>query len=385
MTDERPKRRKRGQNEGGCYQRKDGRWEATITVAVVDGKPRRKSYYGRTKAEAMAAMRAAQRERDAGLPVDVPRQTVAQFLDRWLADVVKPSVAPKTYSSYAETVRVHIKPALGHHRLPKLSPQQVQELLSAKSAAGLSPRTVGYIRTVLRIALNRAVKWGVVARNVAALTDPPRGVRTERSPLTPEQARALLAAAEGDRLEALYRVAVALGLRLGEALGLRWEDVDLDAGALRVRFALQRIDGKLALKAPKTEKSRRALTMPPSLVAALRAHRVRQLEERLVAGSRWVDSGLVFTNTIGGPLEPSNVLKGFKRLLASAGLPDQRFHDLRHCAASLMLAQGVPMRVVMDVLGHSQMATTADLYSHVMPAAHREVAGAMDRILSAGT
>jgi integrase len=191
-----------------------------------------------------------------------------------------------------------------------------------------------------------------------------------------------LAAAEGDRLEALYRVALALGLRLGEALGLKWEYVDLDAGTLRVRYALQRIDGTLQLKEPKTEHSRRTLSLPASLVAALRAHRDRQAFERAAVGSEWRESGLVFTNTLGGPLEPSNVLKAFKRILVRAGLPEQRFHDLRHAAASLLLAQGVPVRVVMDILGHTQMATTMDLYSHVMPAAHKDAADLMERILA---
>lgn len=382
MVSEQSKRNKRGQNEGGCYQRKDGRWEATITLEIVNGKPRRKSYYGKTKAAAMAAMRAGQRERDAGLPIDVPRQTVGQFLDRWLADVVKTSLAPKTYSSYAETARVHINPTLGHHQLAKLSPQQVQELLAVKTAAGLSARTVSYIRTVLRIALAQAVRWGLIGRNAAALASPPRILRQERRPLSPEQARYFLDAVAGDRLEALYRVAVSLGLRQGEALGLAWEDVDLDGRTLRVRRALQRIDGKLTLKEPKTEQSRRTLTLPAALVPALTAHRARQNLERLAAGGAWVDNGLVFTTPRGTPLEPSNVLKRFKAILDGAGLPRQRFHDLRHCAASLMLAQGVPMRVVMDILGHTQMATTADLYSHVMPAAHREVADLMDAILT---
>ncbi|HEV2123759.1 MAG TPA: site-specific integrase, partial [Chloroflexota bacterium] len=313
------------------------------------------------------------------------RQTVRVFLDRWLADVVKQTTAPKTYSSYAETVRVHIMPTLGMIQLAKLTPQHVAAVLQAKRGAGLSPRTVAYIRSVLCIALNRALKWGMVTRNVAALTDAPRVERPEIRPLTPEQARQFVAAVDGARDEALYRVALALGLRLGEALGLSWTDVDLDTGTLRVRHALQRIDGKLVLKAPKTEKSRRTLTMPGSLVAALRKHKVRQLEERLVSGNRWTDSGLVFTNTIGRPMEPSNVLKTFKKHLAAAGLPEQRFHDLRHAAASLLLAQGVPPRVVMDILGHSQMATTMNLYSHVMPAAHREAAELMDRVLGGGT
>lgn len=222
----------------------------------------------------------------------------------------------------------------------------------------------------------------IIMRNPFVATQPVRVFRFEVRPLAPEQARTLLRVAEGDRDEPLYRVALALGLRLGEGLGLRWEDVDLDTGTLRVRFALQRTDGKLRLKATKSEKSRRTLTMPASLVAALHTHRVRQLEERLATGDRWKEAGFIFPNTSGKPSEPSNVLKRFKRLLVVGGLPAQRVHDLRHCAASLLLAQGIPPRVVMDMIGHSQIATTLDLYSHVMPAAHREAAELMDRILA---
>ncbi len=375
-------RKKRGQNEGGVYQRKDGRWEAQLTVPAADGgRAGRRSFYGRTKAEAVRKLRDAERDITRGLPVADGRLTVGAYLDRWLEDAVGPTVAPKTYASYSDTVRVHLTPLLGRIVLAKLGPADVQRLLAAKSAAGLSPTTVGYIRTVLRIALGRAEKWGLVARNAAALADAPRRARSEVRPLTPAEARRLLLEVEGDRLEALYRVAVSLGLRMGEALGLRWEDVDLDAGELRVERALQRVGGQLTLKEPKTEKSRRTLTLPPALARSLRAHRVRQLEERMAAGPRWEERGLVFTTAKGTPLEPSNVLKRFKAHLAAAGLPPQRFHDLRHCAASLLLAQGVPARVVMDVLGHTQISTTMDLYAHVMPAAHREAAARMEEIL----
>lgn len=165
--------------------------------------------------------------------------------------------------------------------------------------------------------------------------------------------------------------------------GLRWQDLDFHAGTLPMYFALQQIDGTLRLKELKTEHSRRTFTTPASLVAALRVHRDRQAFERAAGGDQWRESGLVFTNTLGGPLEPSNVLKAFKRILARAGLPEQRFHDLRHAAASLLLAQRVLPRVVMEILGHTQMATTMDLYSHVMPAAHTEAAALMDQLLTA--
>jgi len=372
--------KRRGHNEGNIKRRTDGLWEAR--VSLPGGK--RKSFYGKTRKDVQDKLRGALRDIDAGLDLGTSRQTVSQFLDTWLAEVVKPTLAPKTHGSYAEVSRVHLKPALGHHQLTKLTPQHVAALLKAKQDAGLSPRTVQYIRVVLRIALNRALKWQFVPRNVVILTDSPKVSRTEVKPLTPEQARAFLDAARSDRLEALYRVALALGLRLGEALGLSWADVDFETGTLRVRHSLQRIDGKLTLKVPKTEKSRRALTMPRTLAVALRDHRDRQAFEQAAAGNGWRDTGLVFTNALGGPLEPSNVLKRFQAILAANGLPKQRFHDLRHCAASLLIAQGVPVKVVADILGHSQLATTSDLYGHVYPAAHRDAADLMDRILMTG-
>ena len=254
-------------------------------------------------------------------------------------------------------------------------------MMNKNLAAGRSPRTVQYTHTVLRRALGRALKWGLVARNVATLVDRPRSVRQEMQSLSPEQARVFLQAAEGDRLEALYSVAIAVGLRQGEALGLRWDDVDLDAGKLRVRVALQRVNGKLQLVGPKTAKSRRTIALPQTAVIALRKHRTRQLEERLRAGEHWQEMGLVFPSTIGTPHDARNVVRAFQKLLEQAGLPHMRFHDLRHTCASLLLAQGVHPRVVMEILGHSQISLTMDTYSHVIPSLQREAAQQMDAAL----
>lgn len=220
--------------------------------------------------------------------------------------------------------------------------------------------------------------WSVVHHPVG------RVPRYELTPLDPAQARRLLDVIRGDRLEALYTVALAVGLRQGEALGLRWEDVDLDAGMMNVRHALQRVDGRLVLVEPKSHTSRRTIALPAGTVAALREHRRRQLEERVLAGRRWQDQDLTFTTTIGTPLDGTAVTKRFQRLLAYAGLPRQRFHDLRHACASLLLAQGVHPRVVMEVLGHSQISLTMNTYSHVIPALQREAADRMEALLAGG-
>lgn len=373
---------KRGDGEGTIRQRKDGRWEAMYSFRDERGNLQRRSLYAKTQREVREKLTTAIAALDRGQPPLTDRQTVAQFLDRWLADVVKPSVRPKTYESYRQIVRLYLAPTLGQHRLAKLTPQHVQSLMNEQLTAGRAPRTVLYMRAVLRRALGQALKWGLVARNVATLVDPPRSQRHDIRPLTPEQAGQFLTAARGDRLEALYAVAVSVGLRQGEILGLRWEDVDLDAGVLRVRVALQRLDGKPQLVEPKTRQSRRTLPLPAVVVRQLHAHRTRQREERLLAGERWQGAGwgLVFTNTLGGPLEPRNLTTRYKALLARAGLPNIRFHDLRHSCASLLLAQGVPMRLIMDILGHSQIGLTMNTYAHIFPELQRQAADAMDRL-----
>lgn len=381
------KPRGRGPGEGTIYQRKDGRWVGEVDLGHQigpDGKRRRRriQHYGATQREAREKLAEALKKQRENVPVAVDRQTVDDYLHRWLVDVATPKVRPMTLRGYEQIVRTHLVPGLGHHKLGKLSPQHVQELLNAKSAAGLSPRTVHHVRAVLRQALGQAVKWGLVSRNVAALVDPPRAVRHEPAFLTPAQARAFLDAVRDDRLEALYSVAVSLGLRQGEALGLHWRDVDLDQGTLRVRVALQRVGGQARLVEPKSAQSRRTVAMPPSVVAALRAHRARQLRERLAAGERWRDQGLVFATTIGTPLDARNVVRRFKAALRRAGLPDMRWHDLRHTCASLLLAQGVGPRTVMEILGHSQIGLTMNTYAHVMPELKRDAADLMERLLS---
>lgn len=382
---------RRGAREGSIAQRKDGRWQGRVHLGYEGGKRIRKHYYGASREEVAAKLTRALAEHQRGIaPVRDERQTVGSFVERWLVESVRPTVRPRTFESYELIVRLHIVPRLGGIPIARLAPQDVQSLLVAKLAAGLSPRSVQYVHAVLRRALGQAYRWGIVARNVATLVDAPRVARAEVRPLTPAEARRFLDAIRGDRLEALYTVALALGLRQGEALGLRWTDVDLEAGTLTVNRSLQRVPrvlrdataGRLVLVEPKTARSRRTIAMPAIVAAALRAHRTRQLEERLLAGSRWTEAGLVFTSTIGTPLDSRNVTHGFQRVLAGAGLPRQRFHDLRHACASFLLAQGVPARVVMEVLGHAQIGMTLGVYGHLLPTMQAEAAGRMDALLT---
>jgi integrase len=220
----------------------------------------------------------------------------------------------------------------------------------------------------------------LVPRNVATLVDAPKVEAYEPTLLTPAQAQQFLDAATSDRLEALYHVALSLGLREGETLGLRWQDVGLDAGTLRVAVALQPIHGKLVFVKPKTAKSQRTLPLPPPFVSILHQHKAWQLEERLLAGSSWREHDLVFPSRVGTPIHPSNLLRSFAALLKRAGLPRMRFHDLRHSCATFLALQGVPPHVAMEILGHSNIHTTLSIYTHVLDDSKREALNALGQL-----
>lgn len=316
-------------------------------------------------------------------PVD-QRQTVKQYLTRWLQETVKPNVRPSTYARSEQAVRLHLIPTLGRIRLAQLAPADVQALMREKLAHGLSNRSVQICHAVLRAALNDALRMGEVQRNVATLARPPRTVQRQVQPFSPDEARTFLRAVEGDRLEALFVLAVASGLRQGELLGLCWQDVDLEEGMLSVHYNLQRVDGEYRLVEPKTRQSRRTIALPEIAVAALRAHRVRQAEEKLAVGPTWTNLDLVFTSERGQPLNGSVVYARFKTIIKAARLRDQRFHDLRHCCATLLLVQGVHPRLVMETLGHSEIGVTMNTYSHVLSELRRETAVQMDAVLSSG-
>ena len=253
-------------------------------------------------------------------------------------------------------------------------------MLGRLTARGdLSPTTVRYAYAVVRIALGRALKSGRVVRNVATLVDPPARNRREPKPLTAEQARALLSATADDRLGPLWAVAIATGLRQGELLALRWQDVDFEGATLTVRHTLHR--GTRELAEPKTERARRTLRLGADALATLREHRRRQLEERIAAGPRWRDDGMVFASGIGTPLDARNVTRALADALRRTGLPPQRFHDLRHAYTTLLLEAGEDLAVVSRTLGHADLSTTADIYAHLTPAMLERTAARMDAIL----
>lgn len=375
---------RRGHGEGSIYQRTDGRWAATISLE--GGK--RKTFYGKTRKEVQEQLKTALHQQQLGMLVATPQQKVEQFLTHWLEDVHKYAVRPRTYERYEVMIRRHLIPGIGQHTLQKLSPQHLQTFYAKKLAEGLSPTTVAGLHKLLHLALDKALQWNLVPRNVCDVVSPPHVKRYEIQPLDAAQIQLFLAAAAGHRLEALFVLALATGMRRGEILGLKWRDIDFAQGTLQVRRVLAHVPAKLAGKGgfveaePKTERSRRSITLAPFTLEKLKAHRLKQKEEKLKAGPGWHENDLVFCTTIGTHLSSSRTFfEQFKRLLQKAGLPDIRFHDLRHSSASMLLGIGVHPKVVQEILGHSQISMTMDIYSHVLPTMQKEAIGKLNDVL----
>jgi integrase len=310
----------------------------------------------------------------------MPEPTVAAFLKEWL-DSIAHSVRPRTWRRYSEYVDLHVIPELGSTPLSALSSRQIQGLYANKIVGGLSTMSVLHIHSVLHRALGQARRWGLIRVNPTDLVDAPRPEPLEMNALSPKEARSLLEAARGDRLEALYALAVTTGMRQGELLGLRWRDVELEQRSLRVTTSLQYVPGRgLQLSPPKTARSRRRVLLSELAVGSLQRHLKTQREEML--DPLWEDNDLVFPNNRGRPMYATNLLsRSFACLLRRAGVRHVRFHDLRHTAATLLLGEGVHPKVVSEMLGHSKTAITLDTYSHATPTMQQQAANAFDRLL----
>lgn len=352
----------------------------------TDANGKQKSVYGKNHDECRKKLTEAMSNKDNGLNFDAGSQTVGQYMTRWLEDSARGDLAPRTYHSYRLQIRAHIVPAFGRTKLARLSPAHIQSLYAAKLRDGLKPSSVRYTHAVLHRSLEQAVKFGLIPRNPARVVDPPKIRQEEITPFTPEQARAFLEAARGERFEALYVVSLACGLRMGEALGLKWGDVDLEAGTMRVNRQLQRMrrdgeqSGTLTFSEPKNA-SRRTVDLPQRAIEALRTHRKGQTEE-ILGASEYEDSGLVFASVKGTPLEGTNIVnRFFKPLLRRSGLRAVRWHDLRHTYSTLLLSQGVHPKYVQQSLGHASIRLTLDRYSHWMPTMGRNAAEGIDEAL----
>jgi integrase len=369
---------KRGNGEGTISKRSDGRWMARLTLE--DGT--RKTLYGKTREAVAAKLTDALKSRKDGLPLPSDRYTVRQHFTGWL-ESVKATLKPRTHQRYEQLIRLHVLPVLGKAPLNKLTPQDLRRLYSGRQDAGLSSTTVHQLHAVVHHALKQALRDGLVARNVADLVSPPRVAQREMQTLSAAQARTLLSHASGERLEAIYVLALSTGMRQGELLALRWKDVDLDCRSVHVLGTLQRTKSGLTISAPKTSGSRRRVALTAIATDALRRHKAAQNEERLRLGGSWEDCDLVFANEVGRPIEAGNLLRrSYWPLLEKAELPRIRFHDLRHTAATLALAQNQNPKKVSEMLGHSKVGITLDLYSHVTPTMQDELADALNAVLS---
>jgi integrase len=384
---------RRGHGEGSITQRADGRWQVQVDLGRgSDGKRRRKYAYAETQADAVEQLRRLGGRQVDGQLLTTTTPTVSTFLEDWFA-TNSDEWRPSTRRGYRGSIDRFLKPAFGPLRLEQLSPAIVQRWLVQHKTEHGARRRIALAHACLRSALSEAQRLQLVMINAATLVKVPKPTAKPIAPLDVEQGRTFLEAAGRHRLEALFSVALACGLRLGESLGLKWEDVDLESGELRVRQQLQRDGKRLVLAELKTAKSRRTLALPKVCVDALKRHRTRQLEERLKAGAAWVETGLVFTTygkrgerrRVGAALDPRNVLRALGDVLEAAKLPHVRFHDLRHSAASLLIAEGVELVEVSMLLGHSELRVTADLYTHLVKQTAAKAATRMDALLTGRT
>lgn len=374
---------KRANGEGSIYKREsDGRYVGALTFPdPATGKNGRKVFYGKTRAEVRLKLREATDRLEEGQPVNDSKATVSQWLHHWSTTTLAASDRKEsTRSLYRSLAAKHLMPEpFGALRLDKLKPSDVEALVlrlrastrqlrqddgSEDQVRALSDSTIRSTYTVLRSALDGAVRDGLLARNPAAVIRRPGVERREALHLTPTEVRRLFSAAESSRYHRALVLIAATGIRRGECLALRWVDTDLDAGVMKIRGTLARINGNLSVTEPKTERSRRALPLSPATTALLAVQRKAQIAERLRAGSQWVDTGFVFTTETGQPVDPRNLLRVVQTAALRAGLKDVGVHSLRHSAATAMLEAGVNIKAVSDLLGHSSVSITGDIYGH---------------------
>ena len=374
---------RRGNHEGSIYRRaSDQRWVGQLLLGYDGlGRPIRRFVTAKTRSEVAQKLKQLRRQFDDGLTVPDAGLKLEALFERWFEDVLRHQVAPSTFSNYRAVTVKHIVPALGKKKISALMVTDVDRLLSSKIDSGLSTSTVRRIRAVLSQCLDQGIRWGVVSRNVASHSRAPRETRKEGRTLSPEQAKQFLAYLKGHRNEALYAVMLSTGLRRGEALGLMWKDLDRDSGVLQIRRQLKREGGTLVTADTKTSRSRRSVNLPPPMLKALLWHERRQETERTALSTSWIDTGFIFTSAVGTPIDPRNFYREFTKICRDAGMGDWHPHELRHSAASLMLAQGVKLQVVSQVLGHASIRMTADVYGHILDPDRQEAADAMGTLL----
>ena len=322
-----------------------------------------------TKKEALQYQTSVLSDLDRGTFIEPSKETLNEYLDRWLNTSAAPRLRERTLRDYRSLLARYVRPVLGHKMLPAVMPLDIQDLYTSMLESGLSPRTIRYTHAVLSSALKQAVKWQLLPRNAAEYVDLPRQKRTEMYAMSKDEVASFLATAKEDRWGTLFLLAVTTGMRPGEYMGLQWKDVNLDEGMIHVNKSLVRNKSEWRFDEPKTAKSRRTVKLAPTVVKSLRAHRSKQAAERLRAGIRYQDYDLVFATDTGQPLESRNLIKRhFKPVLKQAGLRETiRLYDLRHTCATLLLAAGEHPKIVSEMLGHASNQLTLDTYSHVLP------------------
>jgi integrase len=375
-------RKRRARGDGAVYATKAGTWRGAVLVLdPVTGRTKRRYVSGRTADDVLGKVRRLRDDAERGVTSAGPRLTTSVYLMGWL-EAVRPTIRPATFRGYRSHIRTYWLPAIGTIPLAKLAPTDVERAMSALTARGIGPVTVRSARTTLRIALGRAVRDGLVSRNVAALSAGPRVPGHEIDYLDVAQVRLMIEATAADEYRAAWTLAATTGLRLGELLGLAFGDVDTKAGTLTVRRSVARdAAGGWSLAEPKTQRSRRTIPLPAAARAAVEDQRARQEAARAEARSAWQDrTGLLFTDAVGRPLVPGNVSKAWRSTADRLGLAVP-FRALRHTAATTWLRAGVPLIVVSQALGHTGIGITAAHYAAVAPELRSATADAMDRAL----
>jgi integrase len=385
--------KRRGTGEGSIFQRQDGRWCGILNLGWEAGRRRRWHCYAETQREVIAKIDDAKAKLKTGLPIDAPAsavtpasgQKVSDVLSAWL-DIIKPEVKPRTFRGYRDFVVLHAIPIIGAIAADKISTANMVELIKAKVAGGMAPNSIKHLRTTIKAAFSWACENNLMTSNPAAAKKlgMPRLTQRKGRFLTESEARQLLTTATGHRIYPLISLALHSGCRLGEALGAKWTDIDLDAGTFRIQRTLQRVPGEgLRADTTKTKTSNRVIYLAPEMAKVLISHRRAQAAERLSAGPLWSDRGWVFTNpTTGAALDPSNIHKSWKAVVAATGLGDLHFHDLRATCGSLLLQAGVNLKEVSTLLGHASVRITGDLYVGLYESTRREVAATLGAVLA---
>ncbi|MEN6459783.1 MAG: tyrosine-type recombinase/integrase [Syntrophomonas sp.] len=396
-----PKKEIRGHGEGCIYQRKDGTYAGISRyVDPETGKKKKHFVYGKSRKEAAAKKKAWEDELKKGLLPKAGKMTVEDWLDIWLDTYAKIRTRQNTFEGYKRIIDNHLKPTLGKRILNELRPEHVQKMINERLERGnkrtkgeLGARQVEYIYAVLHMAMERAVKNGLVIRNVCDVVDKPRVIRHEFMPWTVEETNKFLTSTKDSRLFPLYLTAWGTGLRRAELLGLRWDDIDLKRGTLTVRRVLVRIKGGHKFQEPKTKKSRRTVPLPHAVTEELKSWKARLAQEELKWRGKHKElkpedipqfnpNKQVFPDELGQPMNPEFVSRSFKRDLGKAKLPEIRFHDLRHGHATMLLELGEDLKVISERLGHSTITMTADIYGHVRERLQREASHKLDKVLN---